>query len=348
MSLSPSDESGLVLPLFEGLFEVPMWETFLRRLMQRTGAQRVTLTMRNVAAPDQLPMQRSLPAETRAPFDLPTLAALRPNRVYALEELRDFDNPARREEQDAAFTAAGVGDARLIRIAGRGELNAWIVLLHEREAFAAADSALLTALVPAMASAMAMLAGIGVVRRRADMAEDALAMLGIGQAALDEQGRVLVCDSVAAQHLPLPRANAMPQGQPNSAVMKACIDLADAPPSARRVVAVGEYQLLLRPIHPEARSATNPAVAIAALRLPRREDPAIGAAVIAGSMGLSQREAALAEAMSRGVPIVEAGAALQLTNETARNYSKRIYAKTGTSGQADLVRKVLSGLAPLA
>ena len=348
MSLSPADETGLVLPLFDGLFEVPMWETFLRRLMQRTGAQRVLLTMHNVAAPSQPPLHRCVPADATAPFALPALSALRPNRVYSLDELRDFGNPARREERDAELAEARVGDARLIRISGGRELNLWIVLLHAREVFAAADSALLTALVPAMISAMTMLASIGQMRRRSDMAEEALALLGIGQAALDEHGRVLVTDRLAAEHLPLPQASATQQGQPNPAVAQACAELALAPQSTRQTVTLGEDTVLLRPIHPEARDASNPAVAIAAIRLPRCQDPASGAAVIARAMGLSQREAALAEAISRGVPIVEAGAALQLTSETARNYSKRIYAKTSTSGQADLVRKVLSGLAPLA
>ena len=63
---------------------------------------------------------------------------------------------------------------------------------------------------------------------------------------------------------------------------------------------------------------------------------------------MSIREAALAEAISHGRSIIEAGAELQLTKETARNYSKRIYAKTGASGQADLVRLLLTGLAPFA
>lgn len=46
--------------------------------------------------------------------------------------------------------------------------------------------------------------------------------------------------------------------------------------------------------------------------------------------------------------IVEAGARLRLTPETGRNYSKRIYAKIGAKGQADLVRRVLTGLSPFA
>jgi DNA-binding NarL/FixJ family response regulator len=52
--------------------------------------------------------------------------------------------------------------------------------------------------------------------------------------------------------------------------------------------------------------------------------------------------------LCRGLELVPAGLDLGLTPETTRNYSKRIYAKTGTRGQADLVRLVLTGLAPFA
>ena len=44
----------------------------------------------------------------------------------------------------------------------------------------------------------------------------------------------------------------------------------------------------------------------------------------------------------------EAAADLGLTVETARNYSKKIYAKTGARGQAELVRNILTGVLALA
>jgi DNA-binding NarL/FixJ family response regulator len=84
------------------------------------------------------------------------------------------------------------------------------------------------------------------------------------------------------------------------------------------------------------------------LRTERREAAQDGAAALQALHGLSAREAALAQAISCGEPLVEAGLELGLTVETARNYSKRIYGKTGAAGQADLVRMVLTGLAPLA
>jgi DNA-binding CsgD family transcriptional regulator len=49
-------------------------------------------------------------------------------------------------------------------------------------------------------------------------------------------------------------------------------------------------------------------------------------------------EARLALALSRGMSITEAAKDLGLTVQTARTYSKNIYAKMGARGQADLVR----------
>jgi DNA-binding CsgD family transcriptional regulator len=63
--------------------------------------------------------------------------------------------------------------------------------------------------------------------------------------------------------------------------------------------------------------------------------------------GLSRMEARLAWALCQGSSLNEAAEELGLTRETARNYSKRIYTKVGARGQADLVRLILTGIAPL-
>ena len=69
---------------------------------------------------------------------------------------------------------------------------------------------------------------------------------------------------------------------------------------------------------------------------------------IAELFGLLPSEARFALLLSRGLSIAEAGAKLGLTIETARNYSKKIYAKTGARGQADLVRFILTSVLSLA
>ena len=63
---------------------------------------------------------------------------------------------------------------------------------------------------------------------------------------------------------------------------------------------------------------------------------------------LSQNEAKLALALARGSSIAEAAQALDLTLETTRTYSKKIYAKVGARGQADLVRIINRSLLRIA
>ncbi|MFM6932600.1 MAG: hypothetical protein ACKOUT_10200, partial [Novosphingobium sp.] len=259
MAITPTDESNLLLPLFEGIFEQPLWETFLRRLAQRTGAQRVRLTVINSAAPEQMPLRRRVLADRLAqrndpgepdPIDARVYASLRPNRVYAIDELREFDPQA-----------ANVGDARLIRVAGRGDLNAWIVLLHEREAFTAADAALLAALAPAVATALSIFAALGGMRLRLEAAEGTLALLGIEQEILDRSGKVLGEEARAGHFIP----------SQAPALAEACLALADAAPATRRMIATDGRNLLLRPTGKSRAGLPHPAAAVAMSRSMRRE-----------------------------------------------------------------------------
>jgi DNA-binding CsgD family transcriptional regulator len=65
---------------------------------------------------------------------------------------------------------------------------------------------------------------------------------------------------------------------------------------------------------------------------------------IAPALGLTLAEARLACALAGGLDMPSSARALGWTIETARSYSRRIYAKTGCWGQADLVRRVWTAL----
>jgi DNA-binding CsgD family transcriptional regulator len=361
MAIAATDERDLLVPLIEGIHERPVWTTFLRRLLARTRATRIALVIRFAPSTGLGPLMRaasSSPALPEPDFErfstlgLIPFGAQRRDRVYALEEMLSVDNPEVRGAQRKLLAEAQVADARFIRVMARGEHDLWLILLQERIEFGAGDSALLSSLAPHLAAAVNTLAELHALRLRMAIAEEGLALLGVGQASLDREGRVIASDAAFASALDA-HAGERPALPARGAqtLAEACAELAAAPPPARRVIAAAESDgsdLLLRPAIPMDDGLPSTIAATAALRGPRREDPASGARAIARLYGLSDREAALAEAISRGASIVEAGAALHLSQETARNYTKRIYAKTGVSGQADLVRLLLSGLAPLA
>lgn len=359
MSLSSSDPSHLILPLFEGLFETPLWGRFLHGLHRRTGAQRVCVLIGDAvsAAPPTLLRHVARDSDAvrddddRRALEALSPSSLRPNRIYALEELLDFGDTARRAAQDAALAQAGVGDGRFMRVTARTGATMQLALLHARGVFEAADSAMLATLAPAISAALDLRDKVARLQMRTAAAEDGLALLGIGQAVLDAQGSLIVSDAQAST---LASALFGPEGQrrpADEALRQASAALCEADLSERRLVradATGAHYALLRPMPPGSGSEMHHAAAIAAVRVDRNSDDQQAARTLQAGTDLSSKEAALAIAICRGQSVADAAHALGLTLETARNYTKRIYSKLALTGQADLVRYVLTSLAPLA
>ncbi len=374
MPFTPADQRELYLPLIEGIHETPPFGLFMHNLVARTGARRafLILTLAN-AAPDQEPVviPVSAPrAHAEPPIDFRRLdalrlhphGALRPGRVYALDEMLDYDDRAQLALQRAALEEMGIRHARWLRVSAGGAADAWLVLVRLREDFSASDVALLSEVAPHLSAALRTLVALIGQRLQAALAQATLEKIGIGQIALDAEGRVMAVDRLAESLLnflpdPVARAGRRLQVLPEVArqIEAACAALAQAlargEGEASRVVRIDprrQIDLLLRPADLALDDpAARPAV-IGTLRQSPPEETLAGTGVLRALHGLSAQEAALALALSRGEPLIEAGLALGLTAETTRNYSKRIYSKTGASGQADLVRIVLNGLAPLA
>jgi DNA-binding CsgD family transcriptional regulator len=345
MSLGAHDERELLVPLLDGIHQRPLWDIFLRRLLVRTRSTQVCLMVRTAQMAGREPLMRVASAQPGQPapdwdaleaMGLSSYAALRPSRVYALEEMLDPDTPEKAKRQRRELAAVGMGHARFIHVAARGEHHGWLVLIHTHLDFSGGDSALLTALAPPFASTLATLATLEALQLRAEMAEQALGLLGISQVALDREGRAVAGEDLARR---------------TPELAGACASLDGARGPERRFFRLGEDRpdlMLLRPATIASTALPSTAVAIGAVRDAMQGDRSDAATAIAKEFGLSAREAGLADALSRGLSLMEAGQTLGLTPETTRNYSKRIYAKTGASGQADLVRMVLTSLAPLA
>ncbi len=347
--ISHNGQTELVLPLFEGLLDTPLWETFLQRLMARTQAQRVRLTITSATESGRPILQRRVvmrrfgspidAGDEDAALTVLTSETLRANRVYGLGELCENSSLPSQTGTETLLQNARIGDARLIRISAAPQHSVWITLLHDREAFQAADSALLAALAPAIRVAVQNLFTIEAFKTRMEIAEASLARLGIGQAVLDDHGRTIAADPMWQRQQPLIQDRA---GQ----IAAACAELQGSADGECVIVPGGKLDqpLLLRRHIERGGPLSRSAVAVVSYRIPAGPDISSIEPVIAATFGLSPREAALAAKLAMGHSLADAGNLLGLTIETTRNYSKRIFAKTGSHGQTDLVRRILACL----
>lgn len=365
-----ADQNELFLPLVEGIHESPPFSAFIRNLVGRTYARRAFLiiSLANAMA-DQEPTVIHIAAPRASqepPLDFRRLEALRlhpygslrAGRVYALDEMLNYDNADELARQREALSEMNIRYGRWLRVAAGGVADAHFLLVREREDFSASAVSVLSSIAPHFGAALRALVALIEARLQVAMAQGALARLGVAQLAFDRGGRVMAADPVAEAMLaftvrPGPSPERRLQLLPDvaHALNIACADMAAAPPGATRVIRIDEARgidLLLRKSDLAlSQPCALPAV-IGILRMPRRESATAAIGTLAALHGLSHSEAALAHALSMGESIVSAGERLRLTSETARNYSKRIYEKTGTKGQADLVRMILTGLSPFA
>lgn len=348
MALTSTDERDLLLTLYGSITDAALWPEFADKLRARLHAQRLAILWRgreDMGPPTQQIFSAWGAARTDA-LDLEALraagllpyASMRPNRVYALEEMLLGSEQNIDKQQKKLLKQQGFSYARFLQIGGRAQ-TLWVVAVQDDRDFAAADSALLSAIAPHISVALDALYERELWSLRASIAEDTLSLLGIDQIALDSNGDPVFDDGKAAEI----RRSSEEWGKASAA-------LSGASPDERRIIRAandGRKSVLFRPAPPLQSLLLKRAAVTATLRVNPPKTPQNIAKAIAELLGLSTREAALAEAMCRGLSIVEAGASLRLTPETARNYSKRIYAKCGARGQADLVRIVLNSLAPL-
>ncbi|MEO5586072.1 MAG: helix-turn-helix transcriptional regulator [Novosphingobium sp.] len=351
------DAADLILPLLEGLGEEPLWRTFIARLRERLDADYASIVFRPI--PVGQPQSRVVHLFSGADWP-PLLAAayrdgayledplpyfsLSEGRVYRLGELLSAGDPRHEDYRARMLSPSGMNVLRIVRVEERGGISAWLTVSRRAGEFGAGADALLTELVPYLRAAIAAEVAIERERTSATVAGDAIRRLNFGWITLDGEGRILDADSHGASLLDagaiLLRGRggrlAAREPQVNRDIAEAVRDLAQRPraivlsrepwldmllvPASLRVGAAGPAPSLVAYVHSDSWSSADRCEQLGQL------------------FDLIPCEARLALALSRGMSIAEAATELGLTIESARTYSKRIYAKTAARGQTDLVR----------
>ncbi len=356
----------LAVALIEGIHEDPLWHSFLNGLVTATGADVVTLAFHPpgwehaegllLASTGVSPESMR---ENQRRYGYPDNAVARERMVegqpYSFAEIIAWDMVEHRNffEANADF---GITDARQMRVQEVGGVDAWLTAVSLGGSFGPDVDELLGALAPLLRGVLHTYVAREQERFAADLTGDTVRRLQFGWIALDVGGRVVRADpfgeNVLATSGVLLRDR---QGR-----------LEVRPPELQREIEAALGKLIDGGSPRAIPLRADPWLDMLLVRASHKPLAASGAPdVIAYVHGdnwsasdrqsqlselfaLSASEARLALALCRGRSIAEAAGDAGLTEQTARTYSKAIYAKTGARGQPDLVRIVMGSILALA
>jgi DNA-binding CsgD family transcriptional regulator len=352
-------DHDLLAPLMEGAFEQPPWATFLERLRVRTGAIYASLIFRPPAPsrPSMVhlyagepspPIAEQLYRESLHAKDPMPYHQLGEGQVYGLEEFLRPGDPAHEAYRELLLAPSGVKDCRVMRIVEPSGVNVWLNVSRRVAAFEPWHDALIAGLAPYLRSALRGFVALERERFNASVSGDAIRRLNFGWLSLDRTGCVLDADAWGANLLAESTMLRRGIGDRLTArraelgreIADAIRLLADDPRGRPRAIVLSRdpwLDMLLVPAHGRPISSPS-APAVIDYVHGDSWSSADRCEQLAELFELLPSESRLALALSRGMTIAEAAGELGLTVETARNYSKKIYAKTGARGQPDLVR----------
>ena len=353
MRMMNTGEADLLAALHDGLSDQPLWSRFLGLLQGATGAATASLIVRPKEGPAvHFHAGDSLPLALQEYFTRDDDAArlLREGRVYAWDELTAADQGV---PTLATLEEFGFRHLRTLRLADANDAHAWLTIAGPRD-MGAASAALLSRLGPHLKIALNNLAALERERRRASISSEMIGRLNFGWLTIDARCRII--DQSANVQDILRRTALLRHGRYDRLTFaSAAID--------RDVAALAKAFAQDPHIRPRAfRLSQDPWMDMFVTAIPDRQpseaSPAVAMLYLSGDrwsrddrceqlidlFGLLPSEARLAWAMAQGRSIAEAAHDLGLTTETARNYSKKIYAKTGAGGQADLVRIIFTSV----
>lgn len=359
MAFPGNSETELLLSLQKAVVEEAGWAEFLAGLAGATNASFAAMIVEIPGSSDAMHSVNATPNGKPVSISSDALGIilsdrLRPERIYSAAELKDLDSGA---EMDSALDQLDASALRAMRVIVSDTLSITVGIFGSIE-FSAADGAILRKLFPYLKSCTRAAAIVERERFRASMSASLARQTSLGWFLLDRAGVIVEAAPDRPDRLPGFRILAGLQGErmafTDRAAESALADMLDRcasgtakSSSAIRISAVPMLHIRISPFPSLDFTWSGNPVARATLHGESQMTPE-STGLLVDLFGLLPSEARLASALASGRSLVDAAEQMGLTIETVRNYSKKIFAKTGTRGQADLVRSVLAnGLAEL-
>lgn len=361
MPLTSRDETDLLLPLFGMGDTVEPFTPFLERLRRRTDSSYAGLLVRVgsggehrfYAGADIPKLAGDLNLEGLHLIDTIQQDRLRLGRVYGTDEF-DAHDPGLKAQSARAMRKLDLADGRIVRVLKDDLASAWLITASAHPC-SAADSALLSNLLPYVAAAVRRFLLDKQHQLAASLDATGLQRAGNGWIAFDRLSRIVAMAPATTQALKTALGHEPRIGQRlrecgpavERELLEAAAQFSTWPDAAGRTLILlknPRIEAVMVGIEEQERGSV---VMVAHCRHPRAPGESRGEH-FARLHALPRREAELAILLADGWSLADAGQSLGLTIETTRNYSKRLFAKVGVRGQAELVRAVYESCAMLA
>jgi DNA-binding CsgD family transcriptional regulator len=383
--LSGEAYDRLVDLLYQGALEQQPWQDALPALREALDSQVASLVLRPPSESDRgviLNSVRSAGEGTGRPladpndwevtayreqfFSLDPFVNLPPDKVIALadilpdKELMASDYYLHYLEPIGVFRILGVDTIEPGGMVGRLRFSRG----RSEPAFATRDRQLLGRLAPHLRRALQIYARLQRTTSERDVYAGAVDGLSVATIILDEQARLLNSNAMAsalleeADGLSLRgRRLQIAARETNQALQQAVTSIIQAQqrgePGVVRALRIrrspgrSDLGLVVRPVPASGRGEGQGSPCVAVFISDPDLQESASRQTLGELFGLTPAEANLAILLARGLSLAEASGAQNISLHTARAQLKAIFAKTGVSRQAELVRLVLKSVASL-
>ncbi len=363
------ERSALLAALHSGPIETPMWRTFLDRLRDRLDVSTTNFSFRlddasgvgiRTVAID--PATKNASSIDRGGMHViyspPAPHPMLPGRIYAVHDHLD---PALPEHASFIRDVMLRHDFTHLYVARIEASSGAVALLGIASVGKALDDAqirFIEDLAPHLEVSLNTAVAIDRERSRSFVSADAVRRLNFCWIRLDVTGRIIDFDPPAldvlrqSENVMIARDGMLVLGarKTNRSLLDALQVLVTRPDARARALHLSDQPWLDMLLVPSRDVSLVDAMerSVIAFIHGEAEVPENRRDQLSDLFGLTAKEASLALAISRGRTIRETALELGLTENSAREYSRRIYAKTGARNQADLVRLILTSVVALA
>jgi DNA-binding CsgD family transcriptional regulator len=367
--------ADLVADVYEGIVDPALWHRFLERLCKRSRAQLAMLASYNFASRrarvySSVDIPKSFLKSYEESYAAYHAWAICAGPLAALhgisaQDLAVTDHPGGAALYTGWLLPLGIRHIVQAVIAGQTtsipQGNITYLTIGRNEAvgpYSDTDMAQLTSLLPHLDQAIEIYAVICRERVSSQGALRALDMLEVGAILIDQERRILAMNATAQQLLDRSGADRSELNEALSlynghdlqypALPSQHTETPDAPVNSCGITIIcgryGEHPLMIaRRTLPSALLSTDlpaPAEIVFLAEADRRTN--LDATTIRQLYGLTPAEASVAVLLAQGQHLDEAAEVLKITVNTARTHLKRIFDKTNTERQTDLVRLLLN------